>query len=140
MKKIKIGSSTKTAAASENSETCGRGRMRVSVARLVECCHKSNGIVAVVATLLGVDWHTADKYISKCPEAQEAFRSAREAICDVAESKLLMIVNNQNHPRHFEALTFLLSRLAKKRGYTEKIEQEVSGIKAPPELNIVIEK
>ena len=50
---------------SEKSETCGRGRMRVSVERLVECCRRSNGIVSVVATLLGVDWHTADNYIKK---------------------------------------------------------------------------
>ena len=125
---------------SEKSETCAGGRMRVSVERLVECCKRSNGIMSVVATMLGVDWHTADKYIKKSPEAQEAFQSAREAILDVAESKLLQIINNPQHPRHFDAIQFMLSTVAKKRGYTTKVEQEHTGIKAPPALNIVIEK
>lgn len=125
---------------SEKSETCARPRMRVSVERLVECCRRSNGIISAVAMMLGVDWHTADKYIKNCPEAQDAFQSARESILDVAESKLIQIVNNSQHPRNFEAIQFLLSTVAKKRGYTTKVEQEHSGIKAPPALNIVIEK
>ena len=125
---------------SEKSETCARARMGGGVGRLVECCRRSNGIMSVVATMLGVDWHTADKYVKNCPEAQDAFQSAREAIFDVAESKLLQIINDPKHPRHFDAIQFLLSTVAKKRGYTTKIEQEHSGIKAPPSLNIVIEK
>ena len=125
---------------SQKSDTRGRGRMRVSEERLIGCCRHSNGIVSVVATMLGVDWHTADKYIRQSPEAEKVFSAAREAVIDVAESKLLQIVNDSKHPRHFDAVTFMLSRLAKKRGYTEKIEQELSGIKPPPQLNIVIEK
>ena len=125
---------------SGKSQTCARPRMRCTVEKLVECCRHSNGIIAVVATMLGVDWHTADKYIKSCPEAQETFRASREAIKDVAESKLLQIVNNTNHPRNFDAVVFLLKTLAKDRGFTERVEQEVSGIKAPPALNIVIEK
>ena len=125
---------------SEKSETRARPRMRCSAGRLVECCRRSNGIISAVAMMLGVDWHTADKYIKNCPEAQEAFRSGREAVKDVAESNLIRIINNPNHPRHFDAVVFMLKNLAKDRGYTERIEQEVSGIKAPPALNIVIEK
>jgi len=130
----------KTAASSKNSRTCAGARMRVSVEKLIECCKRSNGIMSVVATMLGVDWHTADKYIKNCPEAQEAFQSSREAIVDVGESKFLKIVNDEKHPRHYDALVFLLSTIGKKRGFTQKIEQEVSGIKAPPALSIVIEK
>ena len=89
---------------SEKSETCAGARMRVSVERLVECCRRSNGIISAVAMMLGVDWHTADKYIKNCPEAQDAFQSARESIFDVAESKLIQIVNNSQHPRNFEAI------------------------------------
>ena len=125
---------------SEKSETRTRPRMRVSQEKLVECCRRSNGIMSVVAQMLGVDWHTADKYIKNCPEAQETFQSAREAIFDVAERKLLQIINNPQHPRHFDAIQFMLSTVGKKRGYTTKVEQEHSGIKAPPALNIVIEK
>ena len=139
MKKKRNGAS-EAAGRSEKSGTCAGVRMRCTVEKLVECCRRSNGIMSVVATMLGVDWHTADKYVKNCPEAQEAFQSAREAIFDVAESKLLQIINDPKHPRHFDAIQFLLSTVAKKRGYTTKIEQEHSGIKAPPALNIVIEK
>ena len=125
---------------SEKSETCARPRMRVSVERLVECCKRSNGIISAVAMMLGVDWHTADKYIQNCPEAQETIRDARESVKDVAESNLIRIINNPSHPRHFDAVVFALKNLAKDRGYTERIEQNVSGIKEPPALNIVIEK
>ena len=125
---------------SQKSKTRTRTRKRVSVETLVDCCRRSNGIMAVVAKMLGVDWHTADKYVRNCLKAQEVFQAAREAVCDVAESNLLRIVNDPRHPRHFDAIQFLLSTVAKKRGYTTRVEQEVSGIKPPPSLNIVIEK
>lgn len=141
MKRKQEGNAPKAAARrSKKSGTCAGVRMRCTVEKLVECCRRSNGIMSVVATMLGVDWHTADKYVRNCPEAQDAFQSARESILDVAESKLIQIVNNSQHPRNFEAIQFLLSTVAKKRGYTTKVEQEHSGIKAPPALNIVIEK
>jgi len=141
MKKKQGDGTRKTAARrSEKSQTCAGVRMRCSVEKLVECCRRSNGIMAVVATMLGVDWHTADKYVKNCPEAQEIFLSAREAVCAVAESNLLRIINDPKHPRHFDAIQFLLSTVAKKRGYTTKVEQDISGIKPPPALNIVIEK
>ena len=140
MKKNRGTNSPKPPRSSVKSQTCARPRMRVSVERLVECCRRSNGIMSVVATMLGVDWHTADKYIRNCPEAQEAFQSCREAVKDVAESNLLRIVNDPKHPRHFDAVVFMLKTLAKDRGFTERVEQEVSGIKPPPALNIVIEK
>ena len=140
MKRRYGGNAPKAARRSEKSETRTRPRMRVSVEKLVESCRRSNGIMSAVAMMLGVDWHTADKYIKNCTEAQEAFRSGREAVKDVAESNLIRIINNPNHPRHFDAVVFILKNLAKDRGYTERIEQNVSGIKAPPALNIVIEK
>ena len=112
----------------------------VSKEKLVECCRRSNGILSVVSTMLGVSWHTAEKYIKACPEAQEAFSDAKEMVKDVAESALLRILNNPNHPRHFDAVTFALKTQGKDRGYTEKIENEVSGDLQPPVLNILIEK
>ena len=140
MMKEKRNGASEAAGRSEKSETRAGTRMRVSTEKLIECCKRSNGIVSVAAAMMGVDWHTADKYIKICPEAQEAFKCARETTFDVAESKLLQIINNPKHPRHFEAIQFMLSTVAKSRGYTTKIEQEHSGIKAPPALNIVIEK
>lgn len=140
MKKAFSGKSADSSRTSENSQTRKRPRMRCSEEELILCCKNSNGIMSSVSAALSVDWHTAAKYIRNCPEAQEAFRSARESVKDFAESKLLQIIKNPDHPRHFDAITFLLKTLGKDRGFTERIEQEVSGIKEPPSLNIVIEK
>lgn len=108
--------------------------------RLVEACRRSNGIMSAVCAMLGVSWHTAEKYIKDCPEAQEAFQDARETVKDVAESSLLRIINDPKHPRHYDAVVFALKTLGKDRGFTEKVETEVSGeLKQPPTLNILIE-
>lgn len=108
---------------------------------LIECCKRSNGIISLVAVQLKVSWHTAEKYIKECPEAQEAFQGARNAVVDAAESELLHILKDEKHPRHFDAVTFTLKTLGKNRGFTEKVENEISGeLKQPPVLNILIEK
>ena len=108
--------------------------------QLVEICKRSNGIMVAVAQMLGVGWHTAEKYVKACPEAMEAFQGARETVKDVAESALIRMVNDPKHPRHFDAVVFLLKTLGKERGFTERIENEISGdIKPPPILNIMIE-
>ena len=112
----------------------------VSNEQLVEICKRSNGIMVAVAQMLGVGWHTAEKYIKSCPEAMEAFQGARETVKDVAESALIRMVNDPKHPRHFDAVVFTLKTLGKDRGFTERIENEISGdIKPPPVLNILIE-
>ena len=109
--------------------------------QLIECCKRSNGIMSCVATLMGVSWHTAERYIKSCPEAEEAFQGARNAVVDAAESDLLAILTDKKHPRHFDAVMFTLKTLGKNRGFTEKVETEVSGdLKQPPVLNILIEK
>lgn len=109
--------------------------------QLIACCKRSNGIMSCVATLMGVSWHTAERYVKSCPEAEEAFQGARNAVIDAAESDLLAILTNNKHPRHFDAVVFTLKTLGKNRGFTEKVETEVSGdLKPPPVLNILIEK
>ena len=109
--------------------------------QLVDACRRSNGIMSVVCVMLGVSWHTAEKYIKACPEAAEAFQDAKETTIDLAQQKLIKIINNENHPHHFEGVRFALVTLGKNRGFTEKMENEISGeLKQPPVLNILIEK
>lgn len=117
-------------------------QMKVSAERLVEAARRSNGLLSAVAMMLNIDRRTVARYLEVIPEAKAEFEDARESIVDVMESKFLKILQDEKHPRHVDALFFGLDRLAKKRGYTTRIEQEISGeLKgAAPALNIVIEK
>lgn len=117
-------------------------KMKISKAKLIECAKRSNGIVTVMATLAELDRRTVLKYMELCPEAKKEFQSARETILDMAENNFIRILSNQNHKNHFEALCFALKTLGKQRGYTERIEQELSaGVKIKqPGLKVIIEK
>lgn len=129
-----------TGAGADKRKRTHATKRTVGKERLVEACRRSNGIMSAVCAMLGVSWHTAEKYIKACPEATEAFKGARETVKDVAESSLLRIINDPKHPRHFDAVVFALKTLGKDRGFTEKVETEVSGeLKQPPTLNILIE-
>lgn len=132
---------SKTGAGADAPKRTHAKKRNVSKEKLVECCRRSNGIMFSVASLLGVTWHTAKRYVDACPEAQEAFQGARETVKDVAEGSLIRILNNPDHPRHLDAVIFALKTLGKDRGFTEKVENEISGeLKQPPVLNILIEK
>jgi hypothetical protein len=128
------------AGAGANKRTHAK-KKAISTEQLVDACRRSNGIMSVVCQMLGIGWHTAERYIKDCPEAAEAFQGARETVKDVAESSLFRIIKDQNHPRHFDAVIFALKTLAKDRGFTERVENDISGeLKQPPPLNIVIER
>jgi len=130
-----------TGAGADRRKRTHATKRTVGKEQLVEVCRRSNGIISAVCAMLGVSWHTAEKYIKDCPEAAEAFQGARETVKDVAESSLIRIINDPKHPRHFDAVMFALKTLAKDRGFTERVENEVSGeLKQPPPLNIVIER
>lgn len=135
------GENGETGAGAEASRrTCAK-RRDIDKETLIECCKRSNGIISAVAVQLKVGWHTAERYIKECPEAQEVFQGARNSVVDAAESELLHILKDNKHPRHFDAVMFTLKTLGKNRGFTEKVENEISGeLKQPPVLNILIEK
>lgn len=99
--------------------------MKVSQKALIEAAEKSNGIISAVAAQLQLDNRTVKKYLDKVPEAKEAFEIGRDKVLDKAESELLQIAFNKNHPRQFDAIMFLLKTVGKTRGFTEKTETEV---------------
>ena len=132
---------SETGAGADRRKRTHATKKSFSKEQLVDACRRSNGIMSGVCVILGVSWHTAERYIKSCPEAAEAFHGAKETVKDVAESALIRVINDPTHPRHLDAVMFALKTLAKDRGFTEKIENEVSGeLKQPPILNILIEK
>lgn len=78
----------------------------------------SAGIVQVVADRLRCTWNTARKYINKYPSCVQAMQDEREAVIDLAESKL---VEKLSMGREW-AIKYTLSTLGKGRGYTYRLE------------------
>lgn len=125
----------------QNGQSCAPAHMRISPERLLELAKQSNGIMAVLAKAAGLDRKTVRKYLTLVPEAKEVFTEAREMLLDELENEFLVIAFDRKSPRQLDALMFGLRTLGKSRGYTERIETELSGeIKAPPMMKIVIEK
>ncbi len=129
----------------------GAREPKVSEETLMAAAKKSSGIMSYLAKFAGIDRRTAKKYVEMYPEVKAEFESQQEGMLDFCEGELLRIIQGTpdpvtkimiEHPRKFDALQFALSTLGKKRGYTTKVEQEVSGgLKGePPKLSIVIEK
>ena len=105
----------------------GRGRMKVSVEKLIDAAKHSNGIYSLMGQRLGLDYRTVQKYLDRVPEASAEFDAARETILDIAENNLHKIISDPNHPKQFDALVFMLRTIGKKRGYTERTETEIQG-------------
>jgi len=80
---------------------------------------KSGGIMSNVAALLKCDWHTANKYVDKF-EMREAFTELTESIIDLAESKLIENINDNDNT----AIIFYLKTKGKHRGYIERSERD----------------
>jgi len=89
----------------------------------IEAIKGSAGIVSTIAKRLEVDWHTAESYIKKYPEALKSFQDEREGILDMAEATILTAIKSGDTG----SAKWLLSTIGKKRGFTEKQEIEISG-------------
>ena len=57
------------------------------------------------------------------PEANDYFQSQKETIIDLAENQLVKLVREGDK----DAIFFLLKTVGKRRGYSEKMETELSG-------------
>lgn len=84
------------------------------------------GIISKIAERIGCAWHTAKKYINKMPTVQRAYQDECDTVLDMAESKLLKAIENDDHIM----IRYYLSTKGKHRGYTER--KEVTGADAGP--------
>ena len=95
-----------------------KGSRKHKRADIIEAIGKSGGIIAAVARVLGCDRSTVTRYIRNDPKIAEAMDHARESFIDLAENKLMQMVNAGN----LTAIIFTLKTLGKSRGYIEKQE------------------
>lgn len=99
----------------------------------------TSGIVSAIAKKVGCSWNTAKKFIDEYPTVKAAFDAERESLLDIAESVLannikLALQQQQNGkvPADSTDAKWLLSRMGKQRGYSEKQEVEHSGPNGGP--------
>ena len=91
---------------------------RYSQARVIDAIVQARGIKATAAANLKCSRQTITNYIDRYPAVKAAYQEARDATLDLAESKLIVLVEREEWP----AIRFLLVTLGKDRGYTERRE------------------
>ena len=88
------------------------------------------GIISTVANRLGCSWHTAKKYCTRettpFVTVAQAFEDEAERALDLAETKLLTMIQDSDGPM----IRYFLSTKGKRRGFTER--RELSGPEGGP--------
>ena len=95
-----------------------------SIASLKKAIKDSGGMYAVIAKRLGCSWHTAKKKVEENEEALQAYQDEMESIIDLAESKLIENIEDNDNT----AIIFYLKTKGKKRGYVERVEHNFKDI------------
>ena len=87
---------------------------------IVEAIVAADGILCEAAEILGVTRHAMHSHVKRFPDLRDEVDAAREAMIDKAEIGLRAALNR----KEAWAIKFVLSRLGKTRGYSQKIETE----------------
>ena len=108
-------------------------------------CNAKGGILSSIASVFGVERKTVYNWCEKNSKYKEALDSSREVFLDITETNLQTLV--KGIPKYAEeekngkivkvfavwetapsesAIIFVLRTIGKKRGYIEKIEQDIN--------------
>ena len=99
-------------------------RDRYTQHQVIDAIKQAQGIKAAAAQALGCSRQTVTNYIDRYPAVKAAYDEAVQSTIDLAQSKLIALVEREEWP----AIRFLLVTLGKDRGFTERTEiQEVGG-------------
>lgn len=79
------------------------------------------GIISYACSLTGITRATYYNWINKDSNFKKKCEDIQEEILDIVESKLLNKINEED----LTAIIFYLKTKGKKRGYVEKVENEV---------------
>ncbi len=103
-------------------------KQEFSAQQMIDACHESAGIMAVVARKLGCDRATVWRYARRYKTIKAALEQSDEEMTDKAEAKLVKLINADYWP----AIHYRLSTKGKARGYTERQELGISGERGGP--------
>ena len=102
------------------------GRDRYTQARVIEAIVQARGIKATAAANLKCSRQTVTNYIDRYPAVKAAYQEAVESTIDLAQSKLIVLVEREEWP----AIRFMLVTLGKDRGFTERTEIQTVDVDA----------
>jgi hypothetical protein len=107
-------------------------KLRYTVQDFLKAIEGSYGIKTIIARKLGCNRMTVENYIKRFPTIAKAVKQEREILKDLAEGRLVKAIQD-GEPW---AVKYVLSTLAKDRGYVER--QEIAGTQDQP-LKVQIE-
>lgn len=103
---------------------------KASVKKILKAIEGTGGLKTAIAAKLDVHRETVLNYEKKYDSVRQAIENEREKILDKCESNLFVRINEGNE----DTSKWMLARLAKQRGYSEKIDMEQKG-----ELKTILE-
>ena len=98
-------------------------RARYTQADMIAALIQNKGLQAYAADQLHCSRRTVYRYIKRYPAVQEAYEDALQASLDVAQKKLMDLVEHGD----WRAIRFVLSTLGKDRGFTTRQEIVAAG-------------
>ena len=90
--------------------------------QVIEALTKADGLVTPAAKYLKCDPATIRNYMNRYPELHDIRKEAIEQLIDTAESKSKELID-EGDPHH---IRWVMARLARNRGYGDKIEHQGS--------------
>lgn len=106
----------------------GKNQRKVSNERFLAAIPGTGGLHTVIAGKLGINRHTVTEYIRRDPVLADAVRDEVENTLDKVESVFINACLKQD----IQACMFYLKTKGKHRGYTERMEQEITGKDGAP--------
>ncbi len=94
------------------------GRPHYTQKQVIDAVIKAGGLKAPAARALQCSRHTITRYIERYPAIKEAYDDAIQSSIDLAQSKLMILIERED----WRAIRYMLSTLGKDRGFTERQE------------------
>ena len=100
--------------------------------QIIEAIKGSGGIMSTIAGRLDCAWDTAKRYVNEWVCTKQAFENEREQFLDACESvlernvQIAMSVQKTGEMADTSDAKWVLARLGKDRGYTERAEVEAT--------------
>ena len=94
------------------------GRPRYTQEQVIRALTQAGGLKTPACQALHCTRFTLNSYIRRYPAVKEAYEDALEGSLDVAQSKLMVLVERED----WRAIRYMLSTLGKHRGFTERQE------------------
>lgn len=108
---------------------------KYTIAEIEAALRKTLGAITLASEQLGASYNTIKRYVDKSPTLQSLIAHYRERRVDKAELKLEEAIGN-GEPW---AIALTLKTLGKKRGYVERIEQDLNPDNKPVIIKVGID-